>query len=268
MAEDREFRERVEAAARHFFAEHRAKQVLAGLPEGLRPRDLAEADAMQDRLQGLYLEAGSRIAGWKVALTTPVMQRLVGIDQPCEGGIFAERVHRQEADLRAADYETIGVESEIAVRLAGDLDGAGTPYDRASVRDAVGALMAAIEIVDDRSMDYGKLDALLLVADNSFNFGCVVGPEVTDWRGLDLERISGRMRINGEVVGEGAGADVMGHPFEALAWLANNLVGRGSRLRAGDIVMTGSIVSTKWLKAGDEMATEIDGLGEARLRLS
>ena len=75
------------------------------------------------------------------------------------------------------------------------------------------------------------------------------------------------MIINGEEVGHGHGADALGHPLSALAWLANSLLRRGRMLRAGDVVLTGSIVATKWLQPGDEMTTIIDGLGEARLKV-
>ena len=258
---------RAAAAARRLFDEHRAGEPYAGLPEDLRPRNLDEAHAIQERLQNLNEEQGGLgpLAGWKVALTTPVMQRLAGIGHPCAGGIHAAYVYRSPATLRARDYVRIGVEAEIAVRLAADLAGGG--HTRESVAEAVGALTPALEIVDDRAVDYDSLDGLMLVADNSFNFGTVLGPETAEWAALDLPALSGRMAINGEVAGEGAGSAVMGHPFEALAWLANALHERGLRLRAGQIVMTGSIVATKWPSAGDEVVFDLDRLGEARLRL-
>ena len=154
------------------------------------------------------------------------------------------------------------------MRLARDLPADGAPYDRESVAGAVAACMAAIEIVDSRNADFAEVDAALLIADNAMNAGCVVGKSVERWRGLDLAALVGRMIVNGEIVGEGSGADVLGHPFEALAWLANSLVERGRMLKAGEIVLTGSMVATCWLEPGDEMTTVIDGLGEARLRIS
>lgn len=259
--------ERIEACANRLFAEHRDKRPIDGfLPDDVRPRDVDEAYRVQDRLQALYEAAGKRIAGWKVALTTKVMQELVGVAHPLEGAIFADRVHASPARLRGADYVKLAVESEIAVRLGRDLPAGAKPHDRASVAEAVAACMAGVEIVDDRACDYKRhLDRMQLIADNAWNFGCVIGPEVADWRRLDLAAAKGRMRINGQVVGEGRGGDVLGHPFEALAFLANSLNRRGKLLHAGDVVLTGSVVATKWLKPGDEMSTEIDGLGEARL---
>ena len=260
--------ERAAAAAKRLFDEHRAGARFTGLPADLRPRDIEEAHAIQDRLQALNEAHGlGPLAGWKVALTTPVMQRLAGIDHPCAGGIHEAYVYRSPVERKARGYVRIGIEAEIAVRISADLAGGG--HTRDSVAAAVGGIAPSIEIVDDRGCDYDALDGLALVADNSFNFGVVLGPETEDWRGLDLPALGGRLVINGEVVGEGTGGAVMGgHPFEALAWLANALSARGRGLRAGDIVMTGSIVATKWPSAGDEIAVAIDSLGEARLHLA
>ena len=104
--------------------------------------------------------------------------------------------------------------------------------------------MAGMEIVDDRYVDYKSLDTPTLIADDFFDAGCVLGQSVDDWRRLDLSALIGVTRINGAEVGRGRSADVMGHPFEALAWLANNLARRGRSLQAGEFVFTGSVVET------------------------
>jgi len=96
----------------------------------------------------------------------------------------------------------------------------------------------------------------------------VLGPQVATWRDIDLSTARGTMVINGQQVGEGKGGDVMGHPLEALAWLANTLAARGKSLSQGMLVMTGSIVSTKFLNAGDNATASIEGLGEARLKVT
>ena len=170
--------ERIERIARRMFEDRRDKRNLTGLPEDLRPRDLTEAYAVQDRLHELYLARGEGpLAGWKIALTTPVMQRLVGIDHPCEGGILAARLYRARATVAHADYVSLGVESEIALSLDRDLGADGAPYERETVAAAVDGAMAAIEIVDTRNVDFGAaepIDAALLIADDAMNVGAVV----------------------------------------------------------------------------------------------
>ncbi len=106
------------------------------------------------------------------------------------------------------------------------------------------------------------MDTPTLIADDFFDAGCVLGEPVVGWRSLDLASLSGVTWINGVEVGRGRGADVMGHPFEALAWLANSLARRGRYLRAGEFVFTGSVVETKWLQPGDRVVMEIERLGK------
>ena len=105
-----------------------------------------------------------------------------------------------------------------------------------------------------------------MIADDFFGAGAVFGVPVFGWRELDLRTLGGAMAINGVEVGTGIGVDVMGHPFEALAWLANHAAASGRPLVAGDVVLTGSIVETRWVEPGDTVRVCIEGLGEASVR--
>ena len=192
------------------------------------------------------------------------MQHFLGIPNPCAGGVFAATVQHGRGMFRHADFLHVGVECEIAVRLAQDLPREGAPYDRRAVAPAVGACMAAIEVVDDRYEDYRSLDPPTLIADDFFNAGCVLGEPVESWRELDVPALRGRMTINGVAVGTGQGADILGHPLAALAWLANALAARGRQLNAGEFVLLGSVVETRWVERGDRVAIEIERLGGAR----
>ena len=234
-------------------------KTLCELPARLRPRDEAEAYRIQDRLHARLAEAGhGRIAGHKIGCTTPVMQAFLGIPNPCAGGVFERTCHDRAGRFRHAVFRHVGVECEIAVLLGADL-AAGPGHDRESVAGAVAAVMAAIEVIDDRWDDYHAVSTPTLIADDFFNAGCVLGPPVADWRGLDLAALAGTMTINGAVVGRGRGGDIMGHPFAALAWLAKM---RGP-LRAGEFVLLGSVVETRWGAAGDRIEVAIAGLGGA-----
>ena len=107
-----------------------------------------------------------------------------------------------------------------------------------------------------------------LIADDFFGAGCLLGAPVVEWRDLDLGAATGRLLVDGVEIGRGRGADVMGHPFKALAWLANNLAARGRMLRRGDIVLTGSLVRVHYPAPGETVDIVIDGLGEVRARFS
>jgi len=106
------------------------------------------------------------------------------------------------------------------------------------------------------------------VADDFFAAGCVLGEAVSRTKAPDLLKVAGRAIINDSEVGRGTGADVLGHPHNALAWLANHLAEEGKGLHAGQIVLTGSLVKTVWLDAGDSVKMELDGLGTVEAKFA
>ena len=257
----------VERAAALICDARLARTPLEPLPEVCRPTELDEAYRVQAALNRLLTARGvGPLAGHKIGCTTAVMQAYLGIPGPCAGEVFARTVHRGTGMVRTADHVRLGVECEIAVELVADI-GEGGPGARRFTRDAVagsvGAVMASIEVVDDRYRDWPTIGTPTLVADDFFNAGVVLGEAVHDWRRLDLATLGGRMLVNGIDVGSGCGADILGHPFEALAWLAGSMADRGRSLRAGEFVTLGSIVATQWVTRGDHVLIEIDGLGQA-----
>jgi 2-keto-4-pentenoate hydratase len=262
--------DRIRQAARWLWAEHQAGRPFTPIATPLAPRTADEAYAVQAELQELMADVHGPIAGYKIALTTPVMQQMVGFHAPMAGAIMASGIHSSPVTLRRSDYVRLGVECELAVQLSRDLPAAQAPYGRDQVADAVAAIMPAFELVDDRQANYTELapHVLSLIADNAWNAGIVLGLPLQDWRRVDLSAVRGVMHINGAVVGEGYGRDVMGHPFEALLWLVNLLAQRGKSLLQGMIVMTGSIVTTKFVDSGDTVDLSMDGVGEVRLSMA
>ena len=173
--------------------------------------------------------------------------------------VFADRVAKPGVTLKVREYGRMGVEFEIAVRLGRDLAAAGAPYDAETVGRAVDGVSAAVEVVDDRNADYKGLDALSLIADNSWNAGAILDEFRTSWP--DLAAAPGVLWIDGKEVDSGHGRDVLGHPFVPLAWLANRLIADGSSLKVGDIVLTGSLVTTKFPKESGRYRYELAGIG-------
>ncbi|CAL78738.1 putative hydratase/decarboxylase; putative 4-oxalocrotonate decarboxylase [Bradyrhizobium sp. ORS 278] len=249
------------AAAQSIVAARRARTPLAPLPAHLQPKDEAAGYEIQHEAHWLLAEHAGDFAGYKIGCTSQVMQDYIGIPHPCAGGVFAGGVHASGVTLRAADFVRVGVECEIAVRLAKDLLPLDAPFTIAHVGDAIGDCHAAIEIVDDRYVQWETMGAPTLVADDFFAAGCVLGPAVPREAAGDLAAVQGRAFVNDALAGQGSGADVLGHPLHALAWLANHLASRGDGLEAGQLVLTGSLVKTLWLKPGDRVRMELDGLG-------
>ncbi|MSQ55298.1 MAG: hypothetical protein EXR31_08030 [Betaproteobacteria bacterium] len=256
------------ARAAHFLLDaHAAKARFAALPADCAPATVRDAYAIQDAFVALKAARCGPPAGWKIALATPQMQRMVGVDTPIAGAMHAGRLLRAPATVRASDYGRLIVEFEIAAELGEDLPTREKPYTAQEAGDAVAALMPAFELADDRNADYAALAArgLDLIADNAWNEGVVLGARIQDWRGIDLGALRGVASINGETVGEGRGRDTMGHPLNVVAWIANNLSARGKGLRRGELVITGSLVTSKFPQTGDSVGFDAGALGTVTL---
>ena len=256
-------------AAQRLFDAHQRREPFTPLPAELAPRTAEEAYAIQDSFVALRAQKLGAIAGYKIALSSREMQRFVGVSEPQGGVLLESTLHRTPAKVRAVDYVHLIVEFEIAVQIAADLPVADAPYTRSSVAPFVQAVMPAIELADDRHADYGQLarHPLELIADNGWNEGAVLGVPVTNWAALDLAAVRGVATINGKVVGEGVGAAAMGHPLDALTWVANHLAAHSRGLVFRDVVITGSIITTKVVQAGDLVKFSIDQLGDVELRV-
>jgi 2-keto-4-pentenoate hydratase len=249
------------AAATCIAAARRACAPLTSLPEAIVPQSEADGYKIQNAVHDLLSPDFGPLVGHKIGCTSAVMQQYLAIPHPCGGGVFAKGVHRSGATLRHGDFVRVGVECEIAVRLSRDLEPSDAPFTADTAAQAIEAYLPAIEIVDDRYADWRSIGAPTLVADDFFAAGCVLGQPVSRASAPDLLTLVGRASINGVEIGRGTGADVLGHPHNALAWLANHLAGEGKALRAGEFVLTGSLVQTVWLGANDRVVMDLSGLG-------
>jgi 2-keto-4-pentenoate hydratase len=230
--------------------------------------DLEFAYAVQDRLISLWQDTGEgEIIGWKVGVTSARMQEMVGISQPIAGAILFRHRHKSGAELQAADFVRLGIEAEIAVCI-----GTAIPETDmlapADIVSRISHVSAAFEIVEDRDADYKQLDAASLVADNSWNKGIVLGSPTAAAGIATLIGRRGVLTVNGKVLDQGMSEDVGGDPLRIVAWLGAHLARRGQMLRAGQWVLTGSIVTTKFPKPGETYFFSVDGLAPVEVRIS
>ena len=254
------------ARARTLFEQHQAGVPFSPFSGANALTSIGDAYAVQAALIELMLEAGQEtIAGYKIGLTSPRMQALLNIDSPIAGVVLSRRILASGATFRRADFGQLGLECEIAVRLGRDLLPADAPFDSAVVAAAVDAVCPAFEVIDDRAADYSITDIGSLIADNSWNAGVVLGEYSSAWP--DLAGVEGIVRRDGVELDRGSGADVLGHPFRALGWLANHLAHGPRGLRAGDIVATGSIVPTRAPSGPERCVFTVDGLGEVAIEV-
>jgi 2-keto-4-pentenoate hydratase len=257
------------ASASALIASRRSSEMLTVLPDGVRPLSVDEGYQVQEIARSALTAQGfGRVVGWKVGCTTKVMQEYLDIAEPTAGTMFSGTVRSREHHFSFVPPRRLGVECEIAVRIGTDLDGAAGDLTSGAVIGAVSAVMAAIEVVEDRYADYPNLDTPTLVADDFFHFGAILGEERRDVDPRSLRDVTARMSINGEDVGGGKGSDILGDPLLVLEWLARHQQAQGWPLRAGDVVLLGSVVQTQWVEDGDVVTITNDPLGEARVSFS
>ncbi|HSW22648.1 MAG TPA: fumarylacetoacetate hydrolase family protein [Burkholderiaceae bacterium] len=252
-----------EADARALLDQHAAKARFAAAPPA-SATTLPAAYDVQRAFVALMLPREGPVAGYKIGLTSPRMQAMCGIDQPISGVVLAQRVRSSGSTLARSAYGRLGLEFEIAMRIGRDTSGG--EHSAHSVRAQVDGVCAGIEIVDDRHADYKTLDVRGLVADNSWNAGMVLSQWVSPWP--DLGAAEGVVHANGQAVDRGFGRDVLGDPFVALAWLANHLHARGECLRAGQVVMTGSLVPTRFPLEDTAFRYELAGIGTVSVNVT
>jgi len=263
--------QRVAGAASELVRQHRAKEPFATLPPPWTVDDEAFAYAVQDRfVDELERLRDTRTCGYKIALTTPAMRQMVGFHDSISGRLLQDRMYASGSTIHASDHRHLLIEFEIAFRMAADLPPSREGWNRDSIMPYVATAHPALEIADDRDADYRQLASaiLTLAADNAWNQGLVLGEPVSGLSAVQLAAASGVATIDGREVGRGTGADVMGHPLDALAWLANHLRQRGLPLAAGAVVTTGSLVTSKFPRAGETVGFDIDSLGSVSLHVA
>jgi 2-keto-4-pentenoate hydratase len=253
-----------ERAAATLMSDHAGKRSLVPFARALGATDLAGAYAIQDAFAARLQTLHGRRVGYKIGLTSKRMQQMCSIDHPIAGVVFERRLLASGARLRLADLVRLGLEFEICVRLGRPLPARAQPYTLAEVTAAVDAVAPAFEVIDDRNSPY-PLDTLSLVADNAWNEGLVLGEWRTSWP--DLAAARGTLECDGARIDEGHGRDVLGHPFEPVRWLAGHLSARGEGLHAGELVSTGSLVTTRFPKAAERYRFTVEGVGAVEVAI-
>lgn len=243
---------------------HAKRKTYVNLPPEIAPRSVPDAYAAQEALARVWTPSKGKVAGLKIATTTKVMQALMGIDHPCGGMIYEKTIQTSPAHIRKSDYMNVVVECELAVRLARDLPAKAEPYSRAEVCAAIGEVIPAFELIEDRNAVYKESRALSLIADNAWNAGIVLGKPVTLPGGLDLDGIEASLAIGGKPAKAGKTDD----PLGALAWVANLAIERGRPMTKGMVVITGSCIATLPIAAGETFDFTIDGIGTVSMTAS
>jgi len=223
-------------------------------------------DAQDSMVQAFATSGQGTLAGYKVGMTAKSMQQLCGIDTPIGGKMLSANMMRSGAQLRRADYFHLGIESELAFVLSRDIDAPLGASDE-HVLEYIATAHASFEVVDDRNADFSQLAAASLVAENIWNVGAVLGEGVPPSQLGPIDSLAGRYSENGVEIAAGMTSDVLGNPLHVMRWLADFLLERGSMLRKGEIIMTGSITAVCFPAVGTNCRFEIDGLPPVDVRI-
>lgn len=229
-------------------------------PLSSRPRRLSLNDAyrIQQRFVERRLALGETVVGKKIGVTSQVVQDMLDVRQP-DFGILLSGMHYEAGEsISIATLIAPRAEGEIAFILGHDLRGPGV--DRTDVINATAAVAPCFEIVDSRIHDWAiRIEDT--VADNASCGVYVLGDARVDPRTLDLAACTMTLDKNGVPVAQGRGDAALGHPADAVAWLANTLSEFDVPLLAGEIVLSGSLAALIPVAAGDALSMHIDGIG-------
>lgn len=241
----------------------RTRQPIAPLTDSYPDMTADQAYQVQVAWIEQKLAAGARVAGKKTGLTSKVMQQMLGVDQPDFGHLLDDMVLGDGAVLKVSNLIAPRVEAEIGVVLAQDLAGPGVTLPQAL--SAVAYLVPTLEVIDSRIRDW-KIKLADTIADNGSSCRAVVGGKPTPLSAVDPRLIGLVLSKNGEVVATGAGAAALGNPLNAVVWLANALATRGIPLKAGELILPGSLCAAVAAGPGDSFLAEFDHLGSVGVR--
>jgi 2-keto-4-pentenoate hydratase len=240
------------------------------LPEAIGPRTVAEGCAVQ--FERARRSGAVPPAGFKIGATTKRMQDYLGLDGPAAGYMVAAHLLPSGTRMPHASLRGPGAECEIGLRLARDIPFG--PCTQAQAAEAVAEVFAAIEIVENRYGtpplgDLARIGTPTLVADQVYHRAAILSAGPADWRGLDLAAIPGRVAVDGLERAAGHGRDLLGYPLAALAWLAGSPTAAAfGGLKAGQVVMLGSVTPPIWLDRPCHVSVAFEGLGEATVTLT
>lgn len=246
------------------FEAMRNRTTIAPLSEQSPEITIEDAYAVSRRMLERRLADGEVMIGKKIGVTSKVVMDMLNVRQPDFGFLTDKMVYGNCAEVPAS--KTLiqpKAEGEIAFVLKRDLQGPG--ITNADVIAATDFVMPCFEIVDSRIRDW-QIKIEDTVADNASCGAIVLGDKTVSPLDVDLSTCGIVVTLNGEIISTGAGAAAMGSPVNAVTWLANTLGTFGIELKAGELILSGSLVPLQAVSPGDAMQMEIGGIGQASVR--
>jgi 2-oxo-3-hexenedioate decarboxylase/2-keto-4-pentenoate hydratase len=235
--------------------------------ENIAPSQYPQSAEHAYKIQHVLVEMltgthNSKVCGYKIACTNTMAQQLLGVDGPLSGRMMTHSTFQDGAILEAQNFSHRLVELEYVFVMEQDAKDVKQPYSAQTIKPLIKDLLPGIEIVDHRFPDFSKAGANALIADNAVHGVSVLGNPTEDWHSVDLASHTVNLIVNDQVFSSGSGENVLGHPLNAMAWLANHLISHDSHLKSGDIVTTGVACDIHHAVSGDRLCADFGDLGK------
>lgn len=246
------------AAADRLWAAQRDRVPIGPLSAAFDGLDVVDAYEIQLLNIRRRLAAGGRVYGHKVGLSSPVMQQMMGVDEPDYGHLLDDMVLSQTVPIDTSAYCWPRIEVELGYVL-----GASLPGERCTEADVLAAteyVVPSIELIDSRIEDW-RIGLVDTIADNASSAGVLLGADRAPVAGRDLSDIAAVLLRNGTEVARGGTGAVLGDPTIAVAWLARKVASFGVELVSGQVILPGSCTRAVDVRPGDEFRAEFTGLG-------
>ena len=253
-------------AANWVSEQRQAKNIFQNFNKMFNLESFEDAYLVQDSLETVWAHKGD-VIGYKLALTSKAMQNMFGVSTPFKGNLFSETILKGDQVVSLKNYGRLGVEFELAIEIGEDFGTNSNDLTVEKCMSKVSAVYPAFELIDDRKADYSKVNLISTTADNSWNANTVLGSKSQNFSHLDFSVNQVFKSINGNIETSVTGA-ALEDPFNAVIWIADFLNKRGSKLKKGQIVMTGSTFPTYFPQPGDVIEFEVFDIGKIKINIA
>ena len=252
-------------AANWVSEQRQAKNIFQNFNEMFGLESFEDAYFVQDALEAVWAHKGD-VTGYKLALTSKAMQNMFGVNTPFKGNLFSDTILKGDQVVSLKNYGRLGVEFELAIEIGEDFGTNSNDLTVEKCMSKVSAVYPAFELIDDRNADYPKVDLISQTADNSWNANTVLGSKSENFSHLDFSTNEVFKTVNGNTEKSVTG-EALENPFNAVIWMAEFLNNRGSELKKGQIVMTGSTFPTYFPQKGDRLEYEVLDVGKTKINI-